>query len=250
MLPKVLLCKSPVAAGMALVDLTDTEMLEECGVGRSCWTLSAKGPWIWWLGKFEQIGTLHGHDVLKHTGYIDDVICCYNDHEGCWQIQCPYEVLMVAKEWFWHIDWEVHSCPQPGVTSVLMLPDDEEEIVQPKKKIRLTPTERKMPKVQPKKKFRLRPTAKKMPMVPKGPKPKSKDKAKVSAAAPQPVTTGDWMNKYRALAAAVQTDWAEAQRLVHEVTSDEHGFHASILLMSAILRDNRGDALAMSSLLG
>ena len=133
MLPTVLLCKSPVAAGMALVDLTDTEILEKCGVGRSRWTLSAKGPWLWWLGKFEHIGTLHGHDVLKHTGYIEDVICCYNDHEECWQIQCPYEVLMVAKEWFWHIDWEAYSCPQPGVTSVLVLPDDEEEIVQPKK---------------------------------------------------------------------------------------------------------------------
>ena len=235
MLPKVLVCKSPVAAGMALVDLTDTERLEECGVGRSRWTLSAKGPWLWWLGKFEHIGTLHGHDVLKHTGYIEDVICCYNDHEDCWQIQCPYEVLMVAKEWFWHIDWEVHSCPQPGVTSVLILPDDEEEIVQPKKMP-------KGPKGQQKKKITLTHTAK-LGDIGKG-KGKGKDKAKTSA------EWGEWLHMYRALAAAVQTDWAEAQRLVHEVTSDEHGFHASILLMSAILRDNRGDALAMSSLLG
>ena len=73
--------------------------------------------------------------------------------------------------------------------------------------------------------------------------PKSQ-KAKASA------ECGEWLHMYRALAAAVQTDWAEAQRLFYEITSDDPGFHASILLMSAILRDNRGDALAMSSLLG
>ena len=223
------------------MDLTDTEMLEEGGVGRSWWTLSAKSPamarklGIWWLGKFEKIGTLHGHDVLKHTDYIDGVFCCYNVYEGCWQIQSPYEVLMVAKEWFWHIDYEVHSCPYTGITLVLILPDDEEEIVQPKKMP-------KGPKGQPQKKITSTMIAK---LGDKGKgKGKGKDKAKVIA------ECGDWMNIYRALAAAVQTDWSEAQRLAHEFTSDGHGLQASILLMSAILRDNRGDALAMSSLLG
>ena len=222
------------------MDIKDTEMLEEGGVGRTWWTLSAKSHaramelGMWWLGKFEKIGTLAGHDVLRHTEYIEGVYCCYNVHEECWQIQSPYEVLMVAKDWLWHIDYEVHSCPYTGIKLVLILPDDDEEIVQPKKMP-------KGPKGQQKKKITLTHTAK-LGDIGKG-KGKGKDKAKASA------ECGEWLHMYRALAAAVQTDWAEAQRLVHEVTSDEHGFQASILLMSAILKDNRGDAQAMSSIL-
>ena len=142
---------------------------------------------------------------------------------------------MVAKEWFWHIDYEVHSCPYTGIKLVLILPDDDEEIVQPKKMP-------KGPKGQQKKKITLTQTAK-LGDIGKG-KGKGKDKAKASA------ECGEWLHMYRALAAAVQTDWAEAQRLAHEYTSDGHGLQARVLLMSAILRENRGDALAMTSLLG
>ena len=52
-------------------------------------TLSAKSHaramelGMWWLGKFEKIGTLAGHDVLQHTDYIEGVFCCYNVHEEC-----------------------------------------------------------------------------------------------------------------------------------------------------------------------
>ena len=235
------LCNSSLAAGMPLVDLTDTELLEESGIGKTSWHVYAKNIGsasklgLWWLGKFEKIGTKHGHDVLEHKDYAD-VYCCYNEHEGCWQVQSPGKVHMVAKEYDWHVDYEVTDDEKEIVVLVLLLPDDEEEIEQPQKKNRLSPTQEEMPKVQPKVQPKVMPKSKKMPTGPKPP------------AGPPPPDMG-WMNKYRALTAAVQTDWAEAQQLALKFTDDGEYFKASVLLMAAILRDNRGDAQAMSSIL-
>ena len=250
---------------MALVDLTDTELLEESGIGKTSWHVYAKNIGsasklgLWWLGKFEKIGTKHGHDVLEHKDYAD-VYCCYNEHEGCWQVQSPGKVHMVAKEYDWHVDYEVTDDEKEIVVLVLLLPDDEEEIEQPQKKNRLSPTQEEMPKVQPKVQPKVMPKSKKMPKGPKPPagppppdmlpdKDKGKGKSKDKAATPPPVKRGGWMNKYRALTAAVQTDWAEAQQLALKFTDDGEYFKASVLLMAAILRDNRGDAQAMSSIL-
>ena len=234
---------------MSLVDLTDTELLEESGISKSWWTLSAASTdradklGIWWLGRFEKIGTLNGPDVLQHKDH-NEVFCCYNCDEGWWQMQTTGFLLMFAK------DVDATSCHKPamhgwlvdngvnaGVT--LVCDDDEDGVVgQPHKKNRLM--ENQMPMV---------------PTPPPAPPPaamldgkgsgKGKGPYKDKANTNPPVKRGGWMSKYSALAGAVQTDWAEAQQLAHEFTSDGEWFKACVLLISAILKDNRGDAHAI-----